>query len=129
MWKGFIPQDSHEGLNFKWKYNGKSSKCLREITYNRYFYMSDKACKNFSEGSIFLYYIWKRKRKNYSLFPLVAEIWNNLKHFQLHTALFRSFVINDCHSLNCKFIFFEKKKFFRDFGRMAILYLKYFSSQ
>ena len=38
-------------LDFKSEYNDKSSKCLREIKYNRYFLcMSVKACKYIFQG-------------------------------------------------------------------------------
>ena len=56
MRKYCILQDRiwNKDLNCKPKYNGESSKCLREIIYNRYFlYMSDKACMGIFKGSIF----------------------------------------------------------------------------
>ena len=34
MWKDFILQDFHEDLNLQLKYDGKFSKCLREIKYS-----------------------------------------------------------------------------------------------
>ena len=34
IWQDFLSQDSNKDFNFKLKYNGKASKCLREIKYN-----------------------------------------------------------------------------------------------
>ena len=55
MWKDFIAQYSHEDLNFKSEYNDKSSKCLREIKYNRYSCMYIKyTCRN---GIVLFWYV------------------------------------------------------------------------
>ena len=74
MWKDFIPQISQRDLCFQWKYNGKSSKYLREIKYYDIFYIcltklvrmffrdpfSNFIFENGEEKTIFYFLRWQK---------------------------------------------------------------------
>ena len=148
MWRDFISQDSHKDLNFKLKYNGKSSKCLRNIKLHRHFSyvwqslhdvwqsLHGKACiwqsLHFS-GTHFLVLFSKTERKELLIFlgnrfyVLAPKFECAIFHILLFVHSFVLLTITTPYTVS--FIFLKNKNFFHDFQRKVILFIKYFSSQ